>query len=229
MSRDGSASLESPAPVVPGSLGILGGTFDPIHLGHLAIAEEVRETLGLERLLFVPAGIPPHRPTAPAATAEDRLAMVRLAVADNPAFLASAIELERDGPSFSVDTVEQLAAEVRRAGRRPDLWFVLSAEAFGQLHTWHEPERLLVAARVAVVPRAGAPQVTRAWVAAHFRGYEDRVRFLDGPQLGISGTSVRARAAAGRSLRYLVPEEVARYIESHRLYRTPAAVEMHRP
>ena len=214
---EGSA-LAAPAAVVAGSLGILGGTFDPIHTGHLAIAEEVRETLGLERVLFVPAGVPPHRPAAPAASPEDRLAMVRLAVADNPAFAASAIELEREGPSFSVDTVEQLAREIRPGGRTPDLWFVLSSEAFGLLHTWHEPERLLHAARVAVVPRAGSATLGGAWVAAHFPGFEDRVRFIDGPQLLISGTEIRRRAAAGRSLRYLVPDEVACYIGDHRLY-----------
>ena len=217
---DAPASPGAPTPVVAGSLGILGGTFDPIHTGHLAIAEEVRESLGLERLLFVPAGVPPHRPNPPLASAADRLAMVELAVANNPAFAASAIELERPGPSYSVDTVEALAAAARDRGQRPDLWFVLSAEAFGLLPTWHEPERLLRAARIAVVPRAGASPLPTGWVAARFPGFEERVRFLDGPQLGISGTQIRRRAVAGRSLRYLVPDEVARYIGDHRLYRT---------
>jgi nicotinate-nucleotide adenylyltransferase len=204
--------------VVPGSIGILGGTFDPIHIGHLAIAEEARETLGLERVLFVPAGVPPHRSVAPAASAADRLAMVRLAVADNPAFEASGIEVERPGPSFSVDTVEGLASRIRSDGGEPDLWFVLSSEAFVAMHTWHEPERLLRAARIAVVPRAGSAMLTRDWVAARFPGLEDRVRFVDGPLLAISGTQIRRRAAAGRSLRYLVPDEVARYIGDHTLY-----------
>jgi nicotinate-nucleotide adenylyltransferase len=208
-----------PAMVVPGSVGILGGTFDPIHTGHLAIAEEVRETLGLERVLFVPAGVPPHRASVPSASAADRLAMVRLGIADNPAFEASAIEVERPGPSFSVDTVEWLVERTRGEGREPDLWFVLSSEAFAALHTWHEPERLLRAARIAVVPRAGSATLTRDWVAARFPGLEGRVRFVDGPLLAISGTQIRRRAAAGRSLRYLVPEEVARYISDHKLYR----------
>jgi nicotinate-nucleotide adenylyltransferase len=216
---EASASSAAPVPVVPGSVGILGGTFDPIHIGHLAIAEEARETLGLERVLFVPAGLPPHRPVAPAASGMDRLAMVRLAIADNPAFEASAIEVERSGPSYSVDTVELLASRIRGEGREPDLWFVLSSEAFAAMHTWHEPERLLRAARLAVVPRAGAATLTRDWVAARFPGQEARVRFVDGPLLAISGTQIRRRAAAGRSLRYLVPEEVARYIGDHKLYR----------
>lgn len=213
--------MSPPTPIVAGSLGILGGTFDPIHLGHLAIAEEVREVLGLERVLFVPAGIPPHRPTAPAASGGDRLAMLRLAIAGNPAFAASPIELERAGPSFSVDTVEQLAGALRGEDRVPDLWFVLSSEAFGLLPTWHEPERLLRAARVAVVPRAGAPTLTSDWVAVRFPGFVDRIRFVDGPNLGISGTEIRRRVAAGRSLRYLVPDEVARYIGNHKLYHSP--------
>jgi nicotinate-nucleotide adenylyltransferase len=207
-----------PTPVVAGSLGILGGTFDPIHLGHLAIAEEVREVLGLERVLFVPAGVPPHRSNAPVASGGDRLAMVRLATMGNPGFSASPIEIERPGMSYSVDTVEQFAADLRADGGAADLWFVLSSEAFGQLPTWHEPERLLRAARIAVVPRAGAPAVGPDWVAQRFPGFEARVRFLGGPQLGISGTEIRRRAAAGRSLRYLVPDEVARYIGDHKLY-----------
>ena len=227
----GMDAIAAPAPLVQGSVGILGGTFDPIHLGHLAIAEEVRETIGLEHMLFVPARTPPHRLQAPAASPEDRFAMVELAVSDNPAFEASPIELEREGPSFSVDTVEELAARARTLGQVPDLWFVLSSEAFDLLHTWHEPERLLRAAHVVVVPRAGSAPVGVELVARRFPGFEDRVRFIDGPQLVISGTAIRGRAAAGRSLRYLVPDAVARYIGDHRLYEThegPALGRTHR-
>lgn len=214
----GGPMIAAPAPVVAGSLGILGGTFDPIHLGHLAIGEEVRERLGLERVLFVPAGVPPHRLDPPGASAEDRLAMVRLAIADNAAFAVSRIELDRDGPSFSVDTVAAIAGERRASRARGELWFIASDEAFRALPTWHEADRLLSLARFAVVPRASADRLDRGWVARTLPGMEDRVAFLEGPLLPISGTAIRARVAAGRSLRYLVPDAVARYIREHRLY-----------
>ena len=232
-------SVAPAAPLVPGSIGILGGTFDPIHHGHLAIAEEVRERLGLERVLFVPARVPPHRSIAPGASAEDRHAMVRLAVADNPAFEVSRVELDRPGPSYSVDTVALLAGEVRAMGREPNLWFIASAEAIRGLPTWREPERLLGMTRFAVVPRAGAEPLDEAWLTARLPAAAGRLVLLDGPLMLVSGTVIRARAAVGRSLRYLVPEAVARYIGDHRLYRpedTPSpeptpepAQETHRP
>jgi len=204
-----------PRPVVPGTVGMLGGTFDPIHLGHLAVADEAREVLGLERVLFVPAGMPPHKAGRPITPAPDRLAMVELAIAGNPAFAVSSIELERPGPSYTVDTV---AALRDGAGAPIELTVILSAELFGTLATWHEPERLLRLARLAVVPRAGHPAPGRSLLAEHFAGLEDRVTFLDGPHLGVSGTDIRARAAAGRSIRYLVPPAVAAYIGDHALY-----------
>jgi nicotinate-nucleotide adenylyltransferase len=208
-----------PAAVRSGSIGIMGGTFDPIHIGHLAIAEEAREVLGLARVLFVPAAVPPHRPRGAVAAAEERAAMVALAIIDNDAFELSRIELDRPGPSYTSDTVELLAATERAAGRDPDLTFILSAETLHDLPTWREPERLLDSARIAVVPREGYPAPERRWLEAQFPGRADRVDFLEGPRLGLSSTSIRARVAAGRSIRYLVPPAVALYIEDHGLYR----------
>src|SRR5829696_5244578 len=131
----------------------MGGTFDPIHIGHLAVAEEAREALRLDRVLFVPAGEPPHKPLGSAIPVDDRSAMVRLAIADNAAFELSSVEVDRRGPSYTVDTVEQLA------GDHPDaeLHVILSAETFAELPTWHEPDRLFAGAHVAVVPREGYP------------------------------------------------------------------------
>lgn len=206
----------------PGSLGITGGTFDPIHLGHLAIAEEAREALGLERILFVPAGTPPHRRAGSVSPASDRAAMVELAIAGNAAFELSRLELDRPGPSYTADTLEALAAAARSEGREPDLTFILSAETLHDLPTWHEPERLLEASRIVVVPRDGYPAPDRAWLEAAFPGRVDRFDFLEGPRLGISSTAIRARVAAGRSIRYLVPDAVAGYIADHGLYADPA-------
>ena len=202
-----------PAPVQPGSVGILGGTFDPIHHGHLAIAEEARESLGLERVLFMPAASPPHKPGLPVTDPEHRLAMVRLAVAGNPAFEASDLEVRRGGASYTVDTLEGL---VESGLERP--WLILSSEALALLPTWREPRRILELARLAVVPRGGFDPLGPAWVDAVFPGYGDRVTFLAGPLLPISGSVVRRRARAGRSVRYLVPDAVAAYIAQHRLY-----------
>jgi len=196
----------------PVNLGVMGGTFDPIHLGHLAVAEEAREVLDLERILFVPAGQPPHKPAGEVTSIEHRLAMVELAIADNRAFELSRIEVDRPGPSYTVDTLETLAA----GGDRVTV--ILSAETFAELPTWHEPWRLFEAARVAVAPRWGYPAPDPDWLAATFPGREDRVSYLEGPRLGVSSTALRARVAAGRSIRYLVPQPVAAYIAANNLY-----------
>ena len=214
----GSTVPARPHALVPGSVGILGGTFDPIHYGHLAIAEEVREVLGLQRVLFVPAGVPPHKPGRVIAPAEHRVAMVELAIAGNPAFELSRLEVDRPGPSFAVDTLDQLVAAARATGREAAFTFILSAEAFVELQTWRDPDRLLGLCRMAVVPRAGRRGPGTAWVAGHFPGREDRVTFLDGPEIALSGTEIRRRVSAGRSIRYLVPDAVIAHIVDHALY-----------
>jgi len=198
-------------------LGLLGGTFDPPHVAHLAIAEWAREQLGLERVIFVPAATPPHKPGRPVTAAADRLAMAELAVAGNPAFEVSRIEIDRGGRSFTLDTLTQLAASGIH-----DPWLVLSSEALASFPSWRRPERILELARLAVVPRGGYEALDETWVQARYPGREDRFRFLPGPLLPISGSVVRRRAAAGRSLRYLVPDAVARYIADHSLYSAPA-------
>jgi nicotinate-nucleotide adenylyltransferase len=193
-------------------LGVMGGTFDPVHLGHLAVAEEAREVLDLERILFVPAGQPPHKPAGEVTSIEHRLAMVELAIADNRAFELSRIEVDRPGPSYTVDTLEAFAATGDR------VTVILSAETFAELPTWHEPWRLFEAARVAVAPRWGYPAPDPGWLAATFPGREGRVSYLEGPRLGVSSTALRDRVAAGRSIRYLVPQPVAAYIAANNLY-----------
>ncbi len=196
------------------SLGILGGTFDPVHVGHLAAGEEAREALGLDRVLYMPAGDPPHKP-ASVTPASDRVAMVELAIAGNTAFEASRIEIERSGPSWTVDTVSALTAS------RPDVevTLILSAESFRGLPTWREPQRLLELARIAIVPRGGLEPPDEAWMAAHFPGSRARIARLDAPRLRLSATEIRERVRRGRSIRYLVPDAVIGYIGDHGLYR----------
>ena len=214
---------------VAGRWGILGGTFDPIHHGHLAIAEAAREELGLERVLFIPAAVPPHRVHAPGASAAHRAAMVELAIAGTRAFGLSRIELDRPGPSYTVDTLAALAAGGTPASAEPldgsvvsapDLWFILSAEAFADLPTWHEAGRMLDLCRLIVLPREGHPAPDLPDLDAQLPGLAERTVLLDGPHIRISASEVRARAAAGLSVRYLVPDAVAAYIADHRLYQT---------
>jgi nicotinate-nucleotide adenylyltransferase len=208
----------APRPIVPGSLGVFGGTFDPIHVAHLAVAEEAAEALGLERILFMPAGQPPHKPGLEITPAEHRLAMVELAIAGNDRFAVDRREIERDGPSYTVDTLVDLRGSRLAAGASPDLTLVLSAEAFLGLMTWREPRRVLELARVVVAPRDGYPDAGPDFLTGHLPDLADRATFLDGPRLRLSASELRARAAAGRSLRYLVPDAVAAYIGDHALY-----------
>lgn len=212
-------------------VGILGGTFDPIHYGHLAIAEEVAEALELEQVLFVPAARPPHKLDDNVTDAADRAEMVRLAIADNPKFGLCRIELERTGPSYTADTLDQLADEAARQRVARELYFILSADAFAAFTTWHEPERVLARATLVVVPRPGAPLPGVEWISRHLPPAaavpaaaadraEPQVRFVDTVSLATSSTQIRERLAAGLSIRYLVPPAVDRYIREHRLYRS---------
>jgi nicotinate-nucleotide adenylyltransferase len=208
--------------VVAGTVGVFGGTFDPIHYAHLAVAEEAAEALGLERVLFVPAGRPPHKPDQVITPAAHRLAMVELAIAGNDRFAVDRLELDRDGPSYTVDTLEALGGSRSTVERRPDeLILILSADAFLGLGSWHDPRRIFELARVAVAPREGYPSAEATFMAERFPDLAHRVVFLDGPRMRLSASELRSRAAAGRTLRYLVPDAVAAYIDDHDLYRNP--------
>jgi nicotinate-nucleotide adenylyltransferase len=187
-------------------MGVMGGTFDPIHLGHLRAAETAREALALERVAFVPAAVPPHR-AAPAASALDRYAMVCLGTAAHPAFSASDVELRRGGPSYTVDTVEALLRE----DPRRELVLVVGSDNVGELLGWKDAARLLQMCSVAVVSRPGSPLDAAA--------PEGRLQRLEGASLDVSASDVRSRVRDGRSIRYLVPDGVADYIEKRGLYR----------
>ena len=204
-------------------VGILGGTFDPIHYGHLMIADQVREALELDRVLFVPAAIPPHKMDEQIAPAADRAAMVKLAIAGNPLFSMCEIELGRPGPSYTVDTLAELADEAIRQGVQRELHFILSVEALAWFKNWHEPARLIGLARLAVVARSGTPIPLSRRLGALLPGGAasmSRVECIRTLVVAHSSSDVRARVAAGRSIRYLVPPAVEAYIRDHRLYRS---------
>ncbi len=209
------------------SLGILGGTFNPVHLAHLRIAEEVREALGLESVLFVPTGDPPHK-RAPIAPFEQRLEMLEIATAPNPAFEVSDLEGRRKGRSYTLHTLRELDA------RHPDrrLWFIIGSDAFELLEGWHRPEELFALASFAVVGRPGkAPRPLEALLPATLArdfqptqlGLEHRsgqeIREVAVSPLAVSASDLRRRVARGASLRYLVPDAVIDYIRKHGLYR----------
>ena len=201
-----------------GPVGVFGGTFDPVHLGHLVAAEAARESLDLQRVLFVPARRSPHKPGHPISAPGDRVAMLELALADNPAFAVETLELERDGPSYTVDTLTTLTERAAAAGLVADLVFICSTEALRGLPTWREPARILSLARVAAVPRGLEPPPPPAWLEDQFGEQAGRILLLDGPRIDLSGTAIRERVAAGRSIRYLVPAPVAAYIADNGLY-----------
>ncbi|MET0773006.1 MAG: nicotinate-nucleotide adenylyltransferase [Candidatus Limnocylindrales bacterium] len=203
--------------------GVMGGTFDPIHLGHLAVAERARESLDLAGVVFVPAARNPLKDVGPMAPSEERVAMVELAIAGNERFRASRIELERERPSYTVDTLEAFHADGRYAGGgREDPVLILSVEAITRLPDWHRIDRILELARVAIVPRRGYPPTDAGTLEAVFPDRASRFLVLDGPDLGHSATEIRARVAAGRSVRYLVPEPVDAWIRGRALYGAPA-------
>lgn len=218
--------------------GVLGGTFDPVHLGHLVLAERAREQLALDRVLWVPAGDPWRKAETSVTAAEHRLAMVRLAIDDNPAFQLCTLEVDRPGPTYTVDTLAALREEY------PDgeLVFLLGMDALEDLPNWHQPDRLIRLAMLAVAPRAedsslGAaleralPRTVpltrarsrrpgRAALDRLLPGLGRRVLWLEMPRIDISATELRRWAAAGRSLRYLVPDAVEAYIRQRGLYRS---------
>ena len=197
-----------------GGIGVLGSAFNPPHLGHLALAQVALWQLGLDEVILVPTGTAPHKRIADDPGREERMAMTRLAAADDSRFSVSALEVEREGPSYTYETLGLLAEE------RPEteLVFVMGADAAVGLESWREPERVVELARLAVARRAG---VSDAEVAAVMRslGAAGRATMLEMPQFGVSSSAVRERASQGRPLRYLVPEPVARFIEEKGIYR----------
>lgn len=215
-------------------IGILGGTFDPIHHGHLRIAQEALEQCALAQVRFVPSGTPPHRP-APQASAKMRWEMVRLALNGHPDFLVDVREVFRTDPCYTVDTLTALRAEL---GELQPLCLIVGGDAFLQLHTWHEWKHLFALAHIVVLQRAGGLPLGNAMQkadAALQTEYQARLApgaaalqespagaifVADMPALEISSTDIRRRCADGKSVRYLVPDVVANYINTNSLYRT---------
>lgn len=213
--------------------GILGGTFNPIHLAHLRIAEEVREACALDEVVFMPAATPPHKAVAGEISFRHRLAMIEAAIADNPHFRVSDLEARRQGKSFSVDTLELL----RQADPGGERYFIVGLDSFRDIASWKAYTRLFALAHLVVTARPGVelPDPLAALPVAVRSDfcYDDQLKkmrhasgntviFLEETRLDISSTQIRRKVASGMSIRYLVPPVVADYIASHGLYRTAA-------
>lgn len=195
-------------------VGVFGGTFDPIHLGHLVAAEEVRVVLELARVVFVPAGAPPHKLRRPVSPARHRLAMVQLAIDGNPYFTCSTIDMERVGPSYTVDLLELIR---KRWGPDKDIFFLMGRDALADLPNWQQPDRICELASLVCVDRPRY-EVDMDALERVVPGISKRVEFVHIPGMAISSTDIKRRVRTGRPIKYQVPEAVEAYIYAQNLY-----------
>jgi nicotinate-nucleotide adenylyltransferase len=197
------------------SMGVFGGTFDPPHLGHLILAAEARAQLGLERVLWVLTPDPPHKQGQSFAPLEHRLEMVKLAIANDPEFELSSVELTRPGPQYALDTVQLLADQ----NPGMNLVYLMGGDSLRDLPDWHRPADFISACHLIGVMRRPGDVVNLAALEKSLPGLRSKVRFVEAPLLDIAAREIRARIAAGRPFRYFLPEAVYRYIVDHNLYR----------
>lgn len=194
-------------------IGLLGGTFDPVHVAHLHIAACARQELALDEVRFVPAGTPPHKPGRPITDAGERLRMLELATADVDGFVIDTVDLRGEAPSYTSELLERVRAE------HPDdaLWFIIGADSLAELHTWHEPEHIISLARLAVAGRPGW-DLDPALATSPVPGLRDRVDVFSSVPVDLSASVIRERLAAGLPVDWLVPAPVLAYIEARGLY-----------
>jgi nicotinate-nucleotide adenylyltransferase len=205
-----------PAADQPRRIGILGGTFDPPHVGHLWLATLAADAIGLDRVLFMPAAQPPHKSERNVTSAAERLLMARLAIAGNDGFELTLIELERAGPSYTIDSVVELR---RLYGDEAELYLLMAADSLAQIDSWRQPDELLERIEWVVGPRPGVALPDRSSLEDRFGERASRIHLLDGPSLDVSSTEIRERVAAGHAISYLVPRGVEDLIVDRGLYR----------
>lgn len=196
-------------------IGVLGGTFDPIHIGHLVAAEEVRWALGLDKVLFVPASTPPHKVRREISPAKERVRMVELAIASNPFFELSLVDINRPGVSYTVDTMQTLQGEL---GPSVDLFFIIGMDSLPELPTWRDPGRLIQLCRLAVVNRPPYPAADLRSLEATIAGISQRVHMVPMPGIYVSSTDLQSRVRRGLPIRYQVVDSVESYIREKGLY-----------
>lgn len=199
---------------MPLRIGLFGGTFDPPHLGHLILASEAQTQLGLNRLLWILTPEPPHKLDQAITPVEDRLAMVQLAIADNPAFELSRIELDRPGPHYTLDTIQLVAAQNPGA----DIVPIIGGDSLRDLPKWHEPQKLVYACHWIGVMRRPYDRSNLDELESQLPGISSKVHYVDAPLLEIASREIRNRIAEGKSVRYYLPANVFDYISQHHLY-----------
>ena len=199
-------------------VGIFGGTFDPIHYGHLVAAEEARAILGLEQVMIAPAGQPPHKTDRPITPPEHRVAMVQLAIASNPCFVLSRVDLDRPGPHYSVDMVTRLRREMGPG----EMFLIVGMDSLMEMPSWHECERLMGLCYIVGVNRPGYTY-DLAPLEKAVPGISAHIRVLEAPQLEISSHELQERVRRGLPIKYQVPEAVEEYIQRHKLYASLSA------
>lgn len=197
------------------NIGVLGGTFDPIHMGHLIIAEQVRLVLQLSKVLFVPAGQPWLKVNHVITAQNHRVEMVRRAIAANPYFELCTLEVERPGPSYTVDTMMMLQKQL---GAQTSFFFIIGYDSLSELHLWKEPSKLVQICRLVAVPRLGSSLPDLKSLELRIPGITSSVIQLELPIIEISSSQIRSYLAQGLSIRYLVPDEVEKYIAEQKLY-----------
>lgn len=197
-------------------IGVMGGTFDPIHMGHLVAAEEAMWALRLDKVLFVPTGEPPHKQPGGSSAAADRVRMVELAIASNPHFQLSLVDVNRPGKSYTVDTMRILRADL---GAGAELFFIIGMDSLSELSTWKDPAGLITQSRLAVVNRPPYPEANLVRLEAQLPGISGRVDMVEMPGIDLSASDLRQRVTTGRPIKYLVPEAVEQYILERGLYR----------
>jgi nicotinate-nucleotide adenylyltransferase len=197
-------------------VGVLGGTFDPIHLGHLILAEEARDQLGLSAVYFVPAGDPPHKPGRRLAPVEDRLRMIELAIAGNDVFQASRADADRPGPHYTLDMIRIIQAQLPPGG---ELYFLMGYDSLAELPSWHRAQELVAACHLVALTRYDVP-LNWDYLESRLPGVRQRVTLLDMPELEIASHQIQARVREGRTIRYLVPDAVCTFIALKGLYST---------
>jgi len=191
-------------------LGILGGTFDPIHSGHLILAEQLKDELKLQKVIFIPSANPPHKENHPVSPAKDRLKMVKIAIQDNPDFLISDIELRRGGKSYTIDTLTRLVKFYKDS----ELFFLLGSDAIDELPTWKEPDKIFQKVKVVIALRPGFDRINQK------NRFVQKSLVVPINGLNISSSQIRERIREGKSIRYLVPPGVEKFIRSKKLYRS---------
>lgn len=197
-------------------IGIMGGTFDPIHLGHLAIAEEVREEMNLDKIIFIPTGIPPHKNNEYITSAKHRYAMTLLATIDNPRFETSMLEINRPGKSYTIDTVNQLSNYYKND---VDLYFIIGADSVFHILKWKKSDELLTKCKFVAISRPGYDnEKLKREIDNLYKTYGTSIKVISTMYLNISSTMIRERLKNGKSIKYLVPNAVEDYIRKNKLY-----------